>query len=142
MNKISEAYYIKEEIPGYSSEATKELVEAFEQAGFKFYAPQMGGGGEGIKVVEQVITSLNFNNLWFDIFIGVVANRLDKALSIVYSWITKNKSNNKEKPVVEVFIYTPFRRKKGCYYIRFEADKKYLKKEISKMLGEMKKAQK
>lgn len=141
MKRISESYYLKDEIPGYSVESRNKLASAFENIGFKYYAPQMGGGGEALKAIEQVIASLNLHNFWFDIFVGVAANRLDKALSTVYNWFRKNKSKNKEKPVVEVFIYTPLRGKNNCYYIRFKADKKYSKKEILKLLKQMKKEQ-
>lgn len=142
MKRIAESYYLKDEIIGYNVESRDELAKALEDAGFKFYASQMGGGGEALKAIEQVIASLNLNNFWFDIFVGVAANRLDAALSAIYTWAKKNKSkNNKEKPVVDVFIYTPLRGKDNCHYIRFKVDKKYSKKEIVKLLKQMRKEQ-
>jgi len=139
---ISEAYYIKDDLEGFTSEEIAELSSDLQKAGFQFYAPQLGGGGDGVKIVEQIIASLNFHNFWFDIFVGVLANRLDKALSIIYSWMSKHESKKKENPVIQIFIYTPLRGKNNCYYIRFKADKKYSKNEIVQYLKKMKKEQK
>lgn len=140
MRSPSESYYIKEKLDGFSLEERGLLAKALEDAGFEFYEPQMGGGG-GAKIVEQIIASLNFNNVWFDIFVGVVANRLDSALSAIFAFISKHKSKIKQKPVVEAFIYTPIRGKNNCYYIKFDADKKHNKKEIVQLLKQMKKTQ-
>ncbi|MBU1085424.1 MAG: hypothetical protein ABIJ43_02040 [Candidatus Beckwithbacteria bacterium] len=136
MQKISNSYYIKDQIIGLSHEARSEMVKDLEKIGFKYYASEMGGGGEA-KIVEQVIASLNFNNIFFDIFVGVIANRLDRALSLVYHLLKKHKFKSKNKPVVEIFVYSLLRGKNNCYYTRFQANKKYLRNDIAEELRKM-----
>jgi hypothetical protein len=130
-------YYIKEELDGYTTEERDDLARELEQAGFKYHEAQMGGGAG--EVVQQIIASINLNDALGDIFLGIAVNRIDAAITAVWNWKQKHKKKPRKavKQFIEVFIYTPLRGRANCYYIQFETDKKYTKKEVEEALKKM-----
>lgn len=132
---MSSKYYVKEEIIGYKKGSIPELAKELDNLGYKYHVPQMGGGGDGTTaILEQVIAWISYHDFWFGIFTGIAANRLDKLLSKIHLWSKKNKSDNKYKSVVSIFIKD---RKKEYHSIEFDADKKYTKKEIKILLEKL-----
>ena len=132
MAAMKRGYSIPNHLFGYKKAANSELAKHLEVLGFKREDTGIGSGGG--QVVEQVIAYLTLKEFWLSLFTVFLVNRIENILSVIWNWHNKNRSGRSNlKPIVAIYIYPIPLLKKG-YFISFDINKQYSKKEIKKKI--------
>lgn len=114
----------------------KSLAAEFEHLGFVYIPPEMGGGPA--EVARVLIAWLNIHDFWSALFIGILVNRIDKLMSVIYSWSKKNPPEDKKlEYVVNISVYNL----KNSYTLNLRVDQKYSKSQIRKIIEQEKNKQ-
>ncbi|MCX6810501.1 MAG: hypothetical protein NTY30_02040 [Candidatus Berkelbacteria bacterium] len=114
----------------------KSLAAELENLGFVYILPEMGGGPS--EVARLLIAWINIHDFWSMLFIGVLVNRIDKLISVIYDWFKKNPPEDKKvEYVVNISVYNL----KDSYTINLKADQKYSKSQIRKIIEQEKNKQ-
>lgn len=116
-----------EKLEEYKDAAARELAQELSSLGFKEFHDGLGGDAQ---IIEQVIAYINVHDFWFPLFVGIVANRIDKLISLLLNWNKRNRiKRSKMKQVVYISLYSKFVFKESIS-IKIDLDKGYSRSEI------------
>jgi len=134
--KRQSVYWIAAEYIGLSDSDILPLEASLIKEGLKYRPPMRGGDAGAVKEIEVILISLHQH--WVDLFYGVLANRIDRLISISVKWFskqTKLQINKSEVYVMELYLYKKriFSGEK-LVHLKLPLDKPLSKKDIQRML--------
>lgn len=120
-------YHIFDKVP---SSVHKQL----QALGLKHIEPiGLGAGPDEIK--EVIIAWITLHPILSSIFLGVLANRIDKLIDVLFNWYKNHQKKRNVLPIVQFFIYPNF-FSKDDYRMKIRIDRKHTQNDIKKELKE------
>jgi hypothetical protein len=133
------AYWIMEwQKGGLDKPSTEKLKNELEKSGLVAIPPGLGAGGEHDAIPQLIAVVISIHEPWKTLFLGILANRIDKLFGYSYQWFRKQKklqSKKRAQFVVDLWVYKRrFIGSSKTIHIRLPLDQPLSKNDIRGIL--------